>query len=99
MKVNSQEMNINNIYSENQLKSVRSRNQSGKAQGAEDKVEISGESMSIGSYVDKIKDMPDIRADKVEEIKQRIESGGYSISSGELASKMLNAIKEGKEKP
>ena len=38
---------------------------------------------------------PDIRADKVAEMKAKIESGEYQVNSGELASKMiLDSLRE-----
>lgn len=99
MKIdNSKEININNIYNENKLNAIKSKNESGEPEAVKDKIEISAESMGIGKYVDLIKGMPDVRTDKVEEIKNSIDSGNYKISSGELASKMLDAIKEAKEK-
>lgn len=99
MKVNnSNEINISNIYNENKLKTIKCKNESGESEAVKDKIEISTESKGIGKYVDLIKGMPDVRTDKVEEVKNLIDSGNYKVSSSELASKILDAIKEEKEK-
>lgn len=99
MKINNnKEINISSIYRKNNTETIKSKDKTAKPEAAADKIEISTESKGIAKYVDLIKGMPDIRNDKVEEIQNRISSGNYKVSSGELASKMLDAMKEEKEK-
>lgn len=55
-----------------------------------DKIEISKEAREFQQAVSKVKDMPDIRQEKVDEIKQRVLSGNYEINSEKIADKILS---------
>jgi negative regulator of flagellin synthesis FlgM len=79
------------IYNENKVKGSEDSIKAGKKY---DSVEISKAGMEIARYVSMAKEMPDVRSSKVEDIKSRIESGKYSVSSDELASRILDAIGE-----
>ncbi|HZO29204.1 MAG TPA: flagellar biosynthesis anti-sigma factor FlgM [Chloroflexota bacterium] len=54
-----------------------------------DTVEISSRSRELARARQAVDAAPDVRADKVAEIKQRIEDGTYSVSPELLARKML----------
>jgi negative regulator of flagellin synthesis FlgM len=54
-----------------------------------DTVEISPESRRLARIHQAVNDAPDVRADRVAEIKQRIEDGTYSVSPELLARKLL----------
>lgn len=57
-----------------------------------DKVEISqfGRDFQIAKQA--VKDAPDVREDKVKDIKSRLLAGTYNISSRELADKLVGNI-------
>ncbi len=57
-----------------------------------DKVEISGKAKEIAELMAVINQMPDIRAEKVAEIKKAIESGNYTINPTKIAESILNEI-------
>jgi negative regulator of flagellin synthesis FlgM len=54
-----------------------------------DSVEISSRSRELARARQAVDAAPDVRADKVAAIKQRIEDGTYSVSPQALASKLL----------
>ena len=56
---------------------------------SEDKVALSPEAKQIQEAKKIIDSLPDIREDKVAEIRARIEDGTYSVDSEKIASKMI----------
>jgi negative regulator of flagellin synthesis FlgM len=77
---------INQLYQTNDTRKV-SKSQNGNKK---DSVEISqmGKDFQIAKQA--VSSTPDIRQDKVDEIKKKLESGNYEISLEELADKMIN---------
>lgn len=59
-----------------------------------DSVEISAESRTLSRARQAVDSAPDVRADKVAEIKKRIEDGTYSVSPEALAQKLLGGSGE-----
>ncbi len=57
-----------------------------------DRVDISGKAKEIAELMAVISQMPDIRADKVAEIKKAVESGNYTINPAKIAESILNEI-------
>jgi len=53
-------------------------------------VKISQNALELQSISDKLKQMPDINHEKVQELKQAIDDGSYKVDSATLANKMLN---------
>ncbi len=69
--------NINNIVDPKKTKSVSKNNDVKKT----DSLEISSEgkkAAKIAEYIQAVKETPDIRIEKVNEIKEQIEKGEYS---------------------
>lgn len=85
-------INILKIYSDNQSKAAYRNDKSGKRC---DTVEISREGLEIARYAEAYSSVPDMRIEKIEEIKCRIQNGSYKVSSEELAKRILEAIDEG----
>ncbi|HCL03042.1 MAG TPA: flagellar biosynthesis anti-sigma factor FlgM [Lachnoclostridium phytofermentans] len=77
---------INQLYQTNDTRKV-SKLQNGNKK---DSVEISqmGKDFQIAKQA--VSSAPDIRQDKVDEIKKKLASGNYEISLEELADKMIN---------
>ena len=63
----------------------------GKTEKATDKVEISQAGKDIQIAKKAVKDAPDIREDKVAEIKAAIKNGTYKVSDESFAEKLLKA--------
>ena len=60
--------------------------------GATEKVLFSSAAKDISKAKSIVANSPDIRAEKVKEIKDRIEKGEYHVSSREIAGKMLKEL-------
>lgn len=83
--------NVNNIV---EPKKVRSAQQNTAVRTASDSVQISSEGMRAAEeahLAQIVKDAPDIRADKVREIKQMMADGSYDRH---LDEKILGAVAE-----
>ncbi|UOD35258.1 flagellar biosynthesis anti-sigma factor FlgM [Deferribacteraceae bacterium V6Fe1] len=82
-----------NIAYENLGKAVKKDSEqakpSGKERTAKDKVELSS-SGKVDSLVSKVKSAPEVRAEKVSEIKKQIETGTYDFSGRKVVEKIVN---------
>ncbi len=81
---------VSQLYQANSVKSTS------KAKGGSfsDKLEISrvGKDYQVAKQI--VAQTPDIREDKVKELKERIEAGTYEVSSEKLAQKLVEAYFE-----
>lgn len=57
-----------------------------------DRVDISGKAREIAELMAVISQMPDVRAEKVAEIKKAVESGNYNINPSKIAESILKEI-------
>jgi negative regulator of flagellin synthesis FlgM len=57
-----------------------------------DKVDISGRSREISDLMASVNQLPDVRAQKVQEIKQQVDAGTYTIDPQKVAEKLLKDI-------
>jgi len=87
-------IDVAKIYNDNKPKPGASSEKNGKKYDA---IEISNAGSEIAKYVTMAKEVSDVRMQKVNEIKEKIQSGMYKVSSEELASKILETINEGKK--
>ena len=88
-------VNIIKLYNDNKPKSAGNKD---KVSSKHDTIEISKQGLEISNYVTMVNKMPDVRTDKINKLKNQIQSGSYSISSEELASKIFETINEGKNR-
>lgn len=56
----------------------------------EDKLEISSRASEVGRLVDQIKAMPDVRAQRVDALREMVEAGTYNPSSDQIADAILD---------
>lgn len=59
-----------------------------------DEVSISEKGKDVSEMTRTLKEMPDVRADKVADLKERIANGTYNISGKDIASKIINTALE-----
>jgi negative regulator of flagellin synthesis FlgM len=71
-------------------KSSSSGSASSSASSSIDKVELSDRSREIKKIYEAIEKTPDVRAERVEAIKDSIAKGEYEVKSDEVASKMID---------
>lgn len=85
---------ISKLYSDNKISKTTqtaSANKPGHAQ-RRDEVVLSSQVKEFAPILQALKDMPDVRADKVKEISAKIQSGTYTVSGAEVADKMIGRI-------
>jgi flagellar biosynthesis anti-sigma factor FlgM len=59
----------------------------------QDRVKLSTRKTEIEKFSNRVADMPDVRSDKVAELKQRISEGTYKVDGAKVAEKMIDHIK------
>ncbi len=59
---------------------------------AMDKVDISSMSRDVQKVQEVLKNTPDVRAEKVQELKAKVESGQYKVDAREIAGKMISSF-------
>ena len=59
-----------------------------------DEVSISEKGKDVSEMTRTLKEMPDVSADKVADLKERIANGTYNISGKDIASKIINTALE-----
>jgi negative regulator of flagellin synthesis FlgM len=60
--------------------------------GVADKVDLSGRAKEIADLVAIAKALPDVRTEKVTEIKERIDAGKYDANPAKIAKRMIDEI-------
>ncbi|MCQ4923204.1 flagellar biosynthesis anti-sigma factor FlgM [Tissierella carlieri] len=81
--------NIFQVYNKNSgVKKVNSD----KGSKDIDQIKISEKAIEFQYALQKIKDVEEIRMDKVEDIKNQVQSGTYHIEGKKIAEKMLESI-------
>lgn len=60
-------------------------------EGARDGVEVSSFSREMAHALSELRKVPDVRSDRVESLKGRIDRGEYRVDSAELASRLIEA--------
>mgnify|MGYP003375963917 CR=1 FL=1 len=59
-----------------------------------DAVTISEKGKDVSEMTRTLKEMPDVRADKIADLKERIANGTYNVSAKDIATKILNTTLE-----
>ena len=90
MKISTQ-MNIQNVL-QTYGKSVKKTEATDKVVKASDKVEISSAAREIQIARKALSDVPDVRTDKLEEIKQLMASGNYKPTAEDIVDKIFSGI-------
>ena len=55
----------------------------------EDKLELSSRAAEVGKLVDQVKQLPDVRTEKVNELRVQVSAGEYQPTSDEIAKAIL----------
>lgn len=63
-----------------------------KTNGEKDKISLSGQAKEISELKSEIDKLPDIRTERVEEVKKAIDTGNYNIDTLRIAEKILEEI-------
>ncbi len=87
---NIQGKNIQKLY-QNQQNLLNQENKKA-SRGEGDRMNISSKGMQIKKLADQLEAEPEIRAEKVAQLKEQIASGNYHIDSETLAESLLSEI-------
>lgn len=90
MKING--LNVSGIQKKYE-KQIRKADNSNKNK-AKDSMNISKQAKQIRNLEKKLADIPDIRREKVEELRAAIASGDYYVESRTLAREILNSLEQ-----
>ncbi|HHV59488.1 MAG TPA: flagellar biosynthesis anti-sigma factor FlgM [Clostridiaceae bacterium] len=60
--------------------------------GKKDTVSISGEAKDFQTVMRALKDVPDVRRDKVDALAEKYRSGSYTVSGKETADKIIKSV-------
>lgn len=99
IEMNTQQMPIDTFRNERVEEAAKRDNQASEAaakpQGRKDVVNLSPAVDRYNKATEFLKDLPDTRPDRVQEIKGKIEAGEYNVNSKDVAAKMLNIMRNG----
>jgi negative regulator of flagellin synthesis FlgM len=76
-------------YQKNENVKLDVDRQVGGSPTPEEKVDLSTKAKDIQGLKSAITNLPDVREEKVQELKNRIESGKYNVSGEKIAEKMV----------
>ena len=83
--------NILKAYGDNKpVKNTKAEKMAATQQ--KDEVVLSTQAQEFAHILQKIKNMPDVREEKVQELTQRIQSGEYHVEAKEVADKMIGRV-------
>jgi len=72
--------------------SSEAKNSESSSANSGEKVAVSNLGKEIARISEQVKASPDIRIEKVQELKSQIEEGTYSVSADEIAGSIINDI-------
>lgn len=78
---------IMEVYNTSKMKKI----EKSKKKDEKDVLALSNQGKDFQSVLKAISKVPDIREEKVQEIKQKIQSGNYDISAEEVAEKIVES--------
>ncbi len=79
-----------NFQKPEKTKDKASEGTAGEVGSQEDQVTLSGAAKDIGRLQMEVSKLPDVRTDRVEELKNAINSGTYNVKGEAVAGKLLN---------
>lgn len=83
---------ITKVYNQNTKVSQKVKPEKTKGlMGKKDELTLSTEGQTFQKVLSAMEQLPDIREDKVNEIKQRVDAGTYQIDNEKVAEKMMAA--------
>lgn len=94
MKIQGEIPKVPKVY--DSQKNVNRTDLVNKAISKKDVVSISSQGREFQTVMKALKNVPDIRKDKVEKIQKQIESGNYKVSGEDIADGILKNITEKK---
>jgi negative regulator of flagellin synthesis FlgM len=91
MKINNNDINMNKIMKAYQNLNQQDNNNVNKKTKS-DQVSISNEAKEIQNIKETLENKPEIRQEKVDQIKNQIQNGNYQVDSQKIAEKIISDI-------
>ncbi|MDR3560115.1 MAG: flagellar biosynthesis anti-sigma factor FlgM [Negativicutes bacterium] len=88
----NQIQNIMKVYADQNKVTKSAKSQGSSPTSKKDEVVLSTQAQEFGQIYQALKAMPDVRADKVQDVSDRIAQGNYSVEAKDVAEKMLGRI-------
>lgn len=73
-------------------KSVKPTEKAGNVTASKDQIEISEKAKEFQVAMKAFKNLPEVRQEKVEELKAKIQTNSYNVSGKEIADKVIEGI-------
>lgn len=90
MKIPGQIPKISEIYNKN--KTVSNVNKTSGVSAKKDVVSISNQGKDFQAVLKSVKETPDVREDKVNEIRERVQKDTYEPSGADIADRVIKSI-------
>lgn len=87
MKINKTNK-VLQVYNNSEFNRLRK----GKEKMGKDTIDFSQEAMDYQFAIKKVKELPDIRLDKVDKLKEEVQSGNYNIEGKKIVEKIYQSI-------
>lgn len=94
MKIQGEIPKVSKVY--DSQKNINKTDKGNKITTQKDVVSISDQGRDFQMVMKALRDIPDIRQDKVEKLQKQIESGKYKVSGKDIADSVLRNITEKK---
>lgn len=93
MKVNGENPSIISAFYQNQISAAQSRTNR-KSENTvtgvvDDKVQLSAQAREVREAANTLKQLPDVREEKVQQVKMEVEKGTYKVVGNKVAMDML----------
>ncbi len=73
-------------------KSGNEKSKSSSVASQDDKISLSDTAKNLASLKSAVKNAPDVRAEKVDKIKNDIDAGNYDVTGKQVAEKIINSV-------
>ncbi len=80
------------VYESQRAPSSSKTDPAGKVHSGKDKIALSASQDDQNRVRGIVKDIPDVRLEKVEHLKKQVEAGTYKVDASEVADKMLGRL-------
>ena len=85
---------INSEYIKRDIKRIKESEKASNNIEPGDKVELSSKALDLKEMQTKTMSFPDVRPEKVEQIKMQVDRGTYNISPGKIAERLIDEAME-----
>ncbi|MDP4179504.1 MAG: flagellar biosynthesis anti-sigma factor FlgM [Bacillota bacterium] len=90
MRINGDAPKVSGIYSKN--KNINKVDKSEATAGKKDVLSISNQAKDFQTALKALKDIPEIRTEKVKQIEEKYNSGEYNVGGNEVADKLIDSV-------